>query len=110
MTDTFVISFPRIELDNGFFVESYGGYWNVYHRNNPRQAVWTTVSQGEARLYSRLPDLQKTATQHHVRSAIDGNQLVLYLETSWSTPFGLQNGISVVKVKNRAELETALRC
>lgn len=108
MTDTIAISFPRIELDNGFFAELCGGYWNIYHKDNPRQAVWTTVEKGEARLWARLPDLQKIATQHHVRSAIDCNCLVLYIETSWHTAFGLQNGISVAKVKTRAELEAAL--
>lgn len=104
----YCISFPRMNLDNGFFANQNGGYWYIYHESNPTQCVWVAVDSSDARNFARLPDLQKVATEHHVRSAIEDDTLVLYIECSWASAFGQQSGISVVRVKTLRELKVHL--
>lgn len=104
-----VISAQRRSLANGFYAEYWSGYWLIYREGDSRQCVWTTVDLKEAREFSELPELQQYATEQGIRSAIEADSLVLYLETSWSSPFGRQSGITTVRVKNKAELKAQLR-
>ena len=110
MSDVITIDFVRRPLDNGFFATQHGnGNWIVYHESNPTQAVWETVELGDARLWSRLPELKKFVESHGFQAAINPQgKLEIYIPWSADTPFGKQNGIEVFTVVNMKEAKEAM--
>lgn len=110
MTTTFTITPPTRQLENDFFAIKYNaGGWIIHHKDDPRQAVWNTTELGEARNWSRLPDLKRFAEEHGHRAAItpDG-WLEVYIEWTAPSVFGPQRGIKPERVRNMRDLRMAL--
>ena len=110
MADTIAIDFPRATLMNGFFAYKYDcSGWTIYHKDNPRQAVWHALDRGDAINWSRLPDFKKYAESHGHQAAItpDG-VLEVYIAWTAETPFGQQSGIETHRITRFKQLREAL--
>ncbi len=110
MTDTIAIDFPRLSLDNGFFAYKYDpSGWTIYHKDNPRKAVWHTVEDADARRWARLPEYKAYAEAHGHKAAITSKGILeVYIQWSAVTPFGVQTGIETHQITNMKQLREIL--
>lgn len=97
-----VYSYPTITLENGFIAIQYDcSGWSIYHKDNPRQAVWHTIDSNSARAWARLPEYKKLLEDRGYKAAITKEgALEVYVPWTERTPFGTQTGFKVHKFTN----------
>lgn len=107
---TIGFDFPRLSLGAGFFAYKYDSSgWTIYHKDDPRQAVWHALDEGDARRWACLPRYKAYAEAHGHQAAItlDG-VLEVYIAWTAETPFGQQSGLETHRITNMKQLREAL--